>query len=358
MSTAAAIPAWEAAFETTTVKQFGKALAVALAALLAGCGLYGLEKYAFRSEERFIQNPADVMMRAFAIAHFLVGMLYLFTSPRIRNRGALTRVGIATLAGLGICWLFAQFDSTRNPFLVMFFYGYFLVHEIRDETQIYQAYGDGPGSAAEHQAILRTLSGAVCLGMMAVLAIAYVTHIEITAKRTALERAPEWLVPGAISLVLAASVFMLWRLRALARQAGSSLRGVLTAHMPLLLVFGGILGVLLLGSPFGSTGLNLIILVHVTAWLVFVHYQLAKKPATPPLPPLARGSWGGLWGWLRGTPTGFLVLHLGVMAVILILMAVRVHVWQRVGFVSELLASKTFTYWGLMHISMSFWSSK
>jgi hypothetical protein len=349
MSTATATPAWEAAFETTTVRQFGKALAVALAAVAAGCGLYAVEKYLLRSEERFIQNPADVMMRAFAIAHFLIGMLYLFTSSRIRNGQAMVRLAIATIAGIGICSLFAHFGSTRNPILVMFFYGYFLVHEVRDEAQIHQAYGAGLGSGPLQQLMLQALAWAVCLVLMAVLAITYVAHIELTNKQTALDRGPDWLVPGAVGLLLLGAAGMLWRLRRLARQAGSSLRGVLAGHLPLLLVFGGILLVLVFGSMFGSTGLNLIILVHVTAWLVFIHYQLSKRPAKEVR---------GLWQWLRGTPTGFLLLHLGVMLLVLVLMAVRVHVWQRVGVVSELLASRTFTYWGLMHISMSFWSSK
>ena len=49
-----------------------------------------------------------------------------------------------------------------------------------------------------------------------------------------------------------------------------------------------------------------------------------------------------------------LAAAVGLLVVVLVLFAVRVHVWQRVGFVSELLATKNFVYWALMHIIMSF----
>jgi hypothetical protein len=93
----------------------------------------------------------------------------------------------------------------------------------------------------------------------------------------------------------------------------------------------------------------MIILLHVTVWLVFVHYQLVKRPSSAPR---------NLWQWLRGTPAGFLTLHIGIAVLTLVIMAVRVHVWQRTGWFSELFAAKNFCYWGLMHISMSFWAAR
>jgi hypothetical protein len=55
---------------------------------------------------------------------------------------------------------------------------------------------------------------------------------------------------------------------------------------------------------------------------------------------------------------GFLTLHLALALAVLGLMAVRLHVWRRVGFLSEALASSRFSYWALMHICTSFWSSR
>jgi hypothetical protein len=136
MSLAATTSPWELALGTTTVRQFGKALLVVLAAVLFGCGIYLVESRALALEERFIQNPADVMMRALGLAHFLVGLLYLLTSPRLRNRGSLLRLGFWTAAAGGVCLLFAQFGALKNPLLIMLFYGSFLLHEVRDEAQL------------------------------------------------------------------------------------------------------------------------------------------------------------------------------------------------------------------------------
>jgi len=36
-------------------------------------------------------------------------------------------------------------------------------------------------------------------------------------------------------------------------------------------------------------------------------------------------------------------------------MGLRVYVWERSGWACQLLATSSFPYWSLMHISMSFW---
>jgi hypothetical protein len=58
---------------------------------------------------------------------------------------------------------------------------------------------------------------------------------------------------------------------------------------------------------------------------------------------------------MRSTPVGFLVLHLSVIALLVTLMALRVHVWERTGLICDMLEVKSFPYWSLMHISMAFW---
>ena len=47
--------------------------------------------------------------------------------------------------------------------------------------------------------------------------------------------------------------------------------------------------------------------------------------------------------------------HLVLVAVLLVLMAVRVYEWQRVGLVSQMLASSSFYYWSVLHIATSLW---
>jgi hypothetical protein len=146
-----------------------------------------------------------------------------------------------------------------------------------------------------------------------------------------------------LAIICAATLSRSWQLGQ--RQYGS-IWAACREHLPLVCVYLGLLSVLLLGLVLGAAVFNLIILIHAGAWLAFVYHQLQQRP-----PPLRRTP----WTWLRYTPTGFLVLHLAVIALVLVFMALRVHLWHRVGFVSELFEGSNFPYWSLMHISMAFW---
>jgi Ca2+/Na+ antiporter len=184
---------------------------------------------------------------------------------------------------------------------------------------------------------------------MTLLVAAFSLHGSAGERAVAYTTRPGLLLALGIVLLAAASVWAGTRTLRLGCRIHGDVRSVLAAHQPLLVVYGGLLGLLLLGVVLGSVGFNLIILVHVTAWLVFVYHQLKKRPPVP-----ARN----LWTWLRATPAGFLTLHLGLVLLILVLMALRVHVWERAGLVSELFASANFHYWSVMHISMAFWRSR
>jgi hypothetical protein len=183
---------------------------------------------------------------------------------------------------------------------------------------------------------------------MGVLVLAFVLHggaVERAARYTSMP------VPATLAVALVLLGCGGWA-AALALRRGRALYGsaaaALAAHRPLLVVYATILAILLLGSLLGSTGFNLVILLHVCAWLVFVPHQLGKHPRVS----------RGVWSWLRSTPTGFVVLHLSAAALVLVLIALRVHVWERAGWVSAALASSNFFYWSLMHISMAWWRGR
>ncbi|MCI0460383.1 MAG: hypothetical protein L0Z62_25805 [Gemmataceae bacterium] len=346
MAVASTATVRQSVLATTTVRQFLRAAAVALAAVAAGCLIYVVERLVLGPERQFIESPTDVMMRALGLAHFCVGWLFLFTSPRLRSPRALGRLALLTLAGVGLCLAFAHWGGMRNPVVLLLFYGYFLAHEIRDEATLYQSYGDAPAGGEEMSRFLGLLSWGVCLLAVAVMVAAFSFHGSAVERVARYSAAPVALLLAGVAVPLLGGLWVGRRaLRAGARLHGCA-RAALAAHRPLLVVHGGLVAILVLGSLAGSAGFNLIILIHVCAWLVFVHYQLGRRDAVRVR---------GVWGWLRGTPTGFVVLHLTVAAVILTLMAVRVHVWQRVGWVSEILATSSFPYWSLMHISMAFW---
>jgi hypothetical protein len=248
-----------------------------------------------------------------------------------------------TSCGAALCTISYASGGASHPFFLMAFYAYFLVHEVRDEATLFQACGDAPTSPYG-EAFLRRLAWSVTLTLMTLLASAYAVHGRIIDRLDTIVESPaEWLalVIAGVTLVCLAS----WR--STARFAHR--HGVIWSdYAPLLAVYAT-LGVLLgVGSLFGSFGFNLIVLIHVAGWFVFTYDRLAQRPQVP-----RRG-----WAWLRGTAAGFLTLHLAAALVVLTLMAVRVHLWERAGWVSTLFATSSFHYWSIMHITMAFWRGR
>ena len=331
---------------STTWRHYRLALGAALGAALFGCSLYGLEKYAFRLDRRFVENPVDVMMRALGVGHFLVGWLFLFTSPRLRNWPAVGRLTGWTALGALLCWFFFQAGAGKNPFALMAFYSFFLVHDIRDQTALFQTYGDAPPPSPLLTRFLHLFSLAFILLLMTILIGMHLFQGHYLEKVPTLTALPTEGVLAGWALLLLSGLL----LAGLAARRGRALFGTwdraATALRPLLAVYGATFALVVVGSFFGSVGLNLIILIHVTTWLVFVTYQLRKSPVRP----------DNLWTWLRRTPAGFLCLHLGLTAVVLVLMALRVYCWGRTGWLSVCLAGSSFPYWSLLHIAMAFWN--
>src|SRR4029453_12470054 len=135
-----------------------------------------------------------------------------------------------------------------------------------------------------------------CLSLMGVLSSMYLLHVLLTGK-SGLTQVPQvvTLILGLTLLVACAwSWRQTWQLGVRAHGDG---RAFLLAHAPLLWVYAGLGLVLLVGSLLGSTGINLVILIHVAAWLVFVGHQLGKRPPVHTWNP---------WTWVRSTSLGFL----------------------------------------------------
>lgn len=334
------------AMATRTVRHFALAVGFALVALAAGSAIYLAEKYLFDLEDRFVENPASVMMQAVGLAHFWIGWLFLFTSPSLRAPRALRRLVLLTLLGIALCWVCALCGASRNPFIFLFFYGFFLIHEIRDQTNLYQAYGDSPNDGEQGKAFLHSLSLFSLIWLTALLCMGFLLHgILIKHSHRLLFLSPWYYLTVAFCLCCLC-IHTTQQILTSAWKSYGSLGAALAAHKPITLVYLGIFLVLLLGIVAGSVSFNLIILIHAGAWLVFVYYKLAQAPARP------RRTW---WTWIRHTPNGFLVLHVSVIALILVFLALRVYQWQKAGLMSELFAGSSFPYWSLMHITMAFW---
>lgn len=325
---------------SATWRHFQAAVVLALAAIAFGGGIYLVETYALGCRHRFVENPSDVMMRALGLAHFWIGWLFLFTSPSVRNRASVTKLGLCTLVGAAMCFFSWSQGGMKNPFLLIAFYAYFLIHEIRDEANLFVAHGDAPTEAGRDE-FLRRLGAAVTVGLVTLFALVYTLHGRVQEKLESVVDEPGGWLPfltGGLIVACAVSGWATWRC---VRRHGIVVR----AYTPILCIYATIAGILVAGSLLGSVGFNLIVLIHVTAWFVFVRQRLVNQQATP-------RTW---WAWMRTTSAGFITLHLVAVAVVLIFMALRVHLWERVGFVSQLFATSSFHYWSIMHITMAFW---
>ncbi|MGF1580666.1 MAG: hypothetical protein ACFCD0_14990 [Gemmataceae bacterium] len=339
---------WREELDKRSVRQFVYAIACAWAAIAIGCLIYLLEKYLLQPPRRFMESPAAVTMRACGLAHFIIGWLFLFTSSRVRNPRAAMRLGWLTLIGIGLCFFVYFLGASSNPFVIILFYGYFLVHELRDQSNIYQRYGDAPGDGEKTKTFLPALRWATITFLVAILAIGQVIHGMCIKHKEILYTIPShWYMIGSLGIALLCALALV-NVRRAAIQTYGSVDQALLKHKPLATIYGIIFLTLSFGMIVGSTAFNLIILVHAGAWLVFVSYQLANE---------TRPERFTLWTWLRRTPTGFIVLHISIVGIVLSLMALRVYVWDRVGILSQLVEGSNFIYWSLLHISMAFWKA-
>ncbi len=313
-----------------------------------GCALYAVETLLLRCEHRFIENPAETMTRAVGLAHFSIGWLFLFTSPRLRSRTALARLTVCTLAGIGFCWVFANYGADKSPLLMMAFFSFFFIHEVCDEAHLYRHSGELQDDAARAERFLPSLCWTMSLLWMATLAAFQILRGRLLGHSAILHDASTgWLLIAWLVLSVLAAGSLVHTMRT-ARTLHGSIQETVAVYRPLLAVYAGISIIMLIGSLFGTLGAHLVILVHGLTWLVCSYRKLNER----------RASVTGLWSWLRDSPTGFLTMHVSAMALAIALFALRTHLWERTGIVCDLVSRSWFPYWSIMHIAMAFWRTK
>ncbi|MBI1831992.1 MAG: hypothetical protein HYR84_11140 [Planctomycetes bacterium] len=333
---------------SATWRQFQHACLCVIAVLAAGCGIYGVETLLLGCEHRFVENPADTMTRAIGLAHFSIGWLFLFTSPRLRDRASLARLAFWTLFGIGFCWIFATNGADKNPLLMMAFYSFFFIHEVCDEAWLYRQSGELRDEPDRAERFLPSLCWSMSLSLMAALAGFQILRGHLLGRSPLIQQASTTWLLAAWGVLTLLAVIAVWHTASQIRTQYGSVQEIVSHYRPLLAVYAGISTILLVGSMFGSVGANLVILVHGLTWLVCTHRKLSERndPVT------------GLWSWLRNSPTGFVTLHIAVITIALLLFALRTHLWERTGFVCDLVSKTWFPYWSIMHIAMAFWRTK
>lgn len=304
---------------------------------------------------RLIHKPSETVMRLFGVSHVLIATLYLVTSRRMRSlRSSLTLVVMASL-GVLVCFSFAGLGNISPRLASTAFFLYFIVHDFRDQVYFYFEHRDAPAQLNREVVprLLFWMPLCVVLTAFTLVALATVAGVPGTAEFQGMLASFPAGMPGGLGALLLVTAASLLRLQRLWSRSGEgALPGHLRRHRPIYTVFAGSLLLVLLGGFFTRHN-HVIVILHVTAWYVFYLRRLRRQ--SPQDPPLRRLS----WQWLRATPTGFNVLHLGTLLVVVSAAAVWVY-----GFRSDpgllplwvTLDVKNFQYWTLMHVTLSFYS--
>lgn len=350
--------------ETATIRQYSQTLIWTFAAIGACLLCYVVEKYVARdmlhwiSETRYrmFKNPAELPMRIFGLPHFIVALLFVLSSRRMRGVKSWAQLTALAALGVAFCWLFYTFgyDGQRiNALALLVFYFYFLIHGFRDEAYFYKAYGEMPPDAGRTHARIMVVLQLLMLGLLLSLAVpAYVLYGEFR---------PEFRHPLLESLFPAdwnyaarfAATFLpmvgvaLLALRRIARAFPDGLHGLWRSHRPILTVFLCSTGIILIALVSGPWTFNAVVLMHFVAWYIFGRRLLERRPPAEPPP-------AGSWKWMRTTRSGFTWLHLGLALVVVGLIAFSTYASGKADLLESVVGSKAFYYWTIMHVTLSF----
>lgn len=339
---------------TATERNWMKALSLVLLSIAFFWGIQAAERH-WRPAPRahqLVADPVETSMRVLALPHFILGLLFLLTSRGMRQpRSRWTLLALAA-AGSVLCWLFARIDGHRGQLGQLIVLFYFAIHEFRDEAGFYVANGDAPaGTDAKRLQRRVLLAPAMIFGFAAALVfLGVAVEFHDLSRFTgavfgSVEPPLRWALGALPLLALAVAVLVV-----LTRARPGAAREVLTRDRPIVFVCAGIALVVLLEAVLRQKSRALVTL-HVTAWYVFVMYQMSRR--APPGPAPRRFS----WAWMRSTPGGFSTLHWGLAAVVLLACAFAAYGFRNdpsQAWFQFVLSRDAFPYWTIMHITISF----
>jgi hypothetical protein len=346
------------ALRTLTVRQSATALVwtLGLVGLFAiwwvvERDVLGLGKY-----ERLVNGAALVPMVFLGVPHFLIGFLFLATSRRMRSWRSVALLGGLVALGAGLCVLYgtAGAESAANKLPVAAVTLYFIVHQLRDEAFFYRVSGDAPPDVGRDRTArfvdATTWVLVVVIGGLGVYAYDVHAHHKTPPREGPLDYVfPAEFGAAGRALAVAAVVLLLvrWRLARWARRETGGFLAAAGRHRPMAAVYGLLFLVVFTGAAIGSGALLAsIVLWHVIEWLLFATRQAAQAEATRPAPT----TW---LGRAKGTRRGFLALHLGLAAVVFLLMVVWAY-GGRSSVLTPVVSQNAFYYWTIMHVTVSF----
>jgi len=138
----------------------------------------------------------------------------------------------------------------------------------------------------------------------------------------------------------------IWALRRIARRFPDGLAGLWRVHRPIVAIQIVSLGIVLIALLTGPWTFNIVVLMHFVGWYFFALFLINRYP--PKEPPK------GVWQWMRTTRPGFMTLHLGLAALVTLLIAVDMYHFGKQSWLDVVVGSKNFYYWTIMHVTLSF----
>ena len=337
---------------TETERNWLSAAGILVGSILVFGVLYFVEMSLGRwdSSLRLVLNPAETATRYLGISHFLIAALFMATSRRLRAPRARTGLVLLLAAGVLLCLGYARLKDAYPLLASAFFFSYFLVHELRDEVFFYFVNGDAPRD--EDARSLRTFlvwTPFLVLSAVATIAAAGLASGLVHSRWVDEAVGP---MPVAVRVLIGSTPAVILGIAILRIRgawanvsAAQRLRAFLRANRPILVVFAGTLLVLLARRAYA------IVILHVAAWYVFSVRQMKKRSASGATAQV-RG-----WDWLRSTPAGFRLLHLGSAGLLVVLGAVWAYGFRNnpalVPF-AVLLQPSAFAYWTLVHVTVSY----
>jgi hypothetical protein len=334
------------------VADYFKVLKWCFIPILAFTAVWLLEIYILHNPRRFVANPAELASRVFGFSHYLVGLIFMMSSRKMRKlQGWGWFVGLLGV-GILISIFFHNFGGRANPILVIFYFLFFMVHGFRDVVFFYKPRTANRNLERTRSWILGLLQTCLLLALMYVLVPAYFFYRSLKPKTywPELQNQINVLMPYLKAVLwvawLMAPICIVAMWRQLQKFPGG-LGGFYRDNQPILLVLLYSVLLILLSPVLGVWIYNLLILSHFVGWYFYASRRLASTPRQS-----ARGE--GLWKWFRGSTAGFQRLHLGIAAAFLILILFNYFFLTDRGILSMLFSANAFYYWTVIHVTISF----
>ncbi len=311
-----------------------------------------VETYIFQVKNRLVPNPAEFPCRVFGYAHYIVGMMFMLSSKKMRKAdGWLWFVGLLGV-GILISVFFYNFGGKFNHVLVIFYFLFFMVHGFRDTVFFYKPSSENLALERTRSWLLTLFQACILLVLMYILVPAYFLYLAWRNKTytPGLKANIDALMPylNAVLMfswiLLLIALFGLWHFL---KKYHGGLAAFWNENKPILLVLI-YTSLIILASPLvGPWTYNLLILSHFVGWYFFASRRLETIPKQATLQ-------DGLWKWMRGSVSGFQRLHLGLAAVIFVILLVNHYLLLDTSGINLLFGGSAFYYWTVIHVTISF----